>query len=54
VFDRIAVLYDVARPGYPPEVLAGLQACCNLGPASAKFTHSGMRYLGFCLLWLLN
>jgi SAM-dependent methyltransferase len=34
VFDRIAVLYDAARPGYPPEVLAGLQACCNLGPAS--------------------
>jgi SAM-dependent methyltransferase len=34
VFDRIAVLYDAARPGYPPEVLAELQACCNLGPAS--------------------
>jgi protein-L-isoaspartate O-methyltransferase len=34
VFDRIAVRYDAARPGYPPEVLAELQACRNLGPAS--------------------
>jgi SAM-dependent methyltransferase len=34
VFDAIVVLYDAARPDYPPEVFAELQARCNLSPAS--------------------
>jgi SAM-dependent methyltransferase len=30
-FDRVADLYDAARPGYPPEVFADLRATCGLG-----------------------
>lgn len=34
VFDRIAALYDRARPGYPPEAIADLVNLCGLGGAS--------------------
>jgi SAM-dependent methyltransferase/GNAT superfamily N-acetyltransferase len=33
VFDRIAALYDRARPGYPPDAVADLVRLCGLGGA---------------------
>jgi SAM-dependent methyltransferase len=35
VFDRIAELYDAARPGYPPEAIAELVDRCKVGPNSS-------------------
>lgn len=33
-FDRLAPVYDAARPGYPPEAIADLRSRCELTPAS--------------------
>lgn len=34
VFDQVAELYDAARPGYPAQALADMQARCAVGAAS--------------------
>ena len=32
-FDRLAAIYDIARPGYPSEAIAELRSLCDLTPA---------------------
>lgn len=33
-FDRLAAVYDAARPGYPPEAIIDVRSRCQLTPAS--------------------